>query len=586
MPLLLTPVLPTRHPRSALASSLRMDRQPRQPVAEPAPAELSDTPDFLPEDLEPRPFNPPPRRRVLWVLALLATVILLAVLPPLVHVNRYQKQIAQSISQSLGRPVHTGEVTLNLLPLPGFTIQNFVVSEDPAFGSEPVIRAGSVTARLRWRSLWHRRVEFSRITLTDSSVNLVRRQTDGHWNLESILLQASRIPVAPTGQRAPSGDRPRFPYIEASGARINLKMGLEKMPLSLTDADFALWLPQAEQWHLRLEAHPSRTDTAATDTGLVRLEGTLGRATQLAEVPIDLHASWTAAPLGAASYVLLGRDAGLRGELNLNTTLKGTVGDNAIQTRLQLEHLRRADFVPSRLLDADITCTARAFGNLHRLADLHCVWPTGSSQSGLTLTGEVPDTLTPSTAILQADLHNLPASNLLDAFRLATPRIAPGVTFSGTVNAQATCCNEDSGLNSLALDITQATVTDGTGPPFLSSNLTATKTDGGYQFAPIPLDLGGAKPVQFSLGFDSSNYGMGLEGPTTHNRLAAFAAAFPLISDGLADPAPPANPVAPLPSTPADRYLMLISNGTWGQPQTWDLPEIIRPLPPPPKHRR
>ncbi len=531
-------------------------------------------PDFTPEDLEPRPFKAPPRHRVLWTLAILAVIALLAVLPPLVHVNRYQHQINTSIAQSLGRPVHTGEVTLNLLPFPGFTIQNFVVAEDPAFGSEPVIRATSVMARLRWRSLWQRHIEFSRITLQDASVNLVRR-ADGQWNVESILLQASRMPAAPTAQRGP-GDRPRFPYIEATGARINFKMGLEKLPVSLTEADFALWLPEAEQWRLRLEAHPARTDASVTDTGLLRLEGTLGRATRLADVPVDLHASWTSAPLGAASVVLSGRDMGFRGELTLNAAIKGTAGNNAFQSRLQLDRVRRADFVPTQLLDADITCTARALGNLHRLEDLHCAWPTGSSNSGLVVTGEVPDTLAPANANLQINVLALPAASLLQAARLLTPRISPDVTVAGIANAHFTCCQPDNLLTGGNFTVTQAQFTAGSATPFLTGDINGTVTEAGVQVELIPLDFGGPKPVQFHLAFDTTHYNLGLEGPATPERLAAFATALPLLSDGLPEVTPASSPTI---------ELNRISNGSWGEPQSWDAPEFVMVTPNSKKHR-
>ncbi len=267
--------------------------------------------DFDPADFEPRPFTLPGRKRSLVVVGILAGVVSMAVLPPLINVNRFRRKIAGSISQSLGRPVHIDAVTLNVLPTPGFTLENFVVGEDPAFGWEPVIRANTVRARLRLGSLWRRRVEFSRISLTEPSVNLVRR-ADGRWNIESILLQTSRIAAAPTAQTA-AGGAPRFPYIEATGARVNVKMGLEKMPLALTEAEFALWLPKPEQWRLRLEGHPSRTDTAPTDTGTVLVQGTLGKAGALADVPLELAAEWRAAPVGGGSKVLRGRAAGQPG---------------------------------------------------------------------------------------------------------------------------------------------------------------------------------------------------------------------------------------------------------------------------------
>ena len=252
------------------------ETQERREVTDP----LEDEPARLeidPEDLQPKAWVRPERSRVLLAGGIVLGVLVMVLLPPfIVSVNRYRRQIASSISASLGRPVHMDSVTLNVLPLPGFTLTKFVVGEDPAFGSEPVIRAETVRVVLRVSSLWRRRVEFSRITLDDPSVNLVHRP-DGRWNIEGILLQASKIEAAPTAQSG-AGPAPRFPYIEATGARVNMKMGLEKMPLALTEAEFALWLPQPQQWRLRLEGKPTRTDTAAADTGTIRLQGTLGGA--------------------------------------------------------------------------------------------------------------------------------------------------------------------------------------------------------------------------------------------------------------------------------------------------------------------
>ena len=74
------------------------------------------------------------KRRLIWVLGVVVVLIALVITPPLLNVNRLRKRIATSMSQSLGRPVHLDSVTLNLLPVPGFTLQNLVVDEDPAFG--------------------------------------------------------------------------------------------------------------------------------------------------------------------------------------------------------------------------------------------------------------------------------------------------------------------------------------------------------------------------------------------------------------------------------------------------------------------
>ena len=313
-----------------------------------------------PEDstgVEPRPR----RRHLLLALGALLVLLALALTPPMINVQRLRTRIAANMSASLGRRVTLDRVSMHLLPVPGFTLENLVVSEDPAFGSEPTIRANKVVITVRPSSLWSHHVELSSIRFdvddngSGASLNLVRNAA-GRWNLESLLMAASHIDSAPTDQRV-AGPAPRFPYIEATGARVNLKLADEKMPFSLTEADFALWLPSPQQWRVRLEAKPARTDANVSDPGIVRLEGSLNKSAVMSEVPIDLIASWRDAPLGEATLLLTGQDAGWRGTLHVDATLSGTLGNAKVRTKLTLNDLRRADFVPETTLDLSVDCT-------------------------------------------------------------------------------------------------------------------------------------------------------------------------------------------------------------------------------------
>jgi hypothetical protein len=74
-----------------------------------------------PEDLQPKPWVLPDRRRVLLVAGIVLVLLLLVVLPPLISVNRFRHRIAQSVSESLGRPVRIDNVAVNMVALPGFT---------------------------------------------------------------------------------------------------------------------------------------------------------------------------------------------------------------------------------------------------------------------------------------------------------------------------------------------------------------------------------------------------------------------------------------------------------------------------------
>ena len=89
---------------------------------------------------------------------MVVVLLFLALTPPMINVNRLQRRIAASISASLGRPVTLDRVTLHVLPMPGFTLENLVVGEEPGFGAEPVIRANVVEVTLRPSSLWRRHV--------------------------------------------------------------------------------------------------------------------------------------------------------------------------------------------------------------------------------------------------------------------------------------------------------------------------------------------------------------------------------------------------------------------------------------------
>jgi hypothetical protein len=538
-------------------------------------------------------------RRLLYLSFAALVILLLVLLPPLISVNRYQKRIANSISDSLGRPVHLDKVSLNLLPLPGFTLDNFVVDEDPAFGSEPVIRANSVRATLRISSLWRRRVEFSTISFTDPSVNLVHAAT-GKWNIESILLHAAHIEAAPTAQKS-AGPAPRFPYIEATGARLNLKLDHEKTPISLTDADFALWLPDPQQWHLRLQAHPARTDTDVSDTGTVQLEGTLGRAASLGQVPISLSGQWRNVPLGAASRVLLGRDAGLRGYMTLLANAQGTVSNSAVQAHLQLTGARRADFVPAQPLDVDLQCLGAATGDFHSFQEIHCSWPPAGSSDPptLTISGSLPDIRNTNSAAIEIGTPGLPAATLLDWLHIASSRIPADVAAGGTVTGNlsyhpaaadstpwqgemritnARLINPRVGTTSLVTgDVTLRSITQPIPDPHHKQRHPVAPPPSGFQLTPTTLALGGKDPATLDGHFDTTGYTLHLIGMASSTRLHALAVALPQLGDGLTEVLPTNRAAGPF-------RIDLTATRSWGAAQTWT-DNTVRPAPSKPRRR-
>ena len=530
------------------------------------------------------------RNRLVVGLVILLVILVATFIPPLINVSRFQHRIERNISNSIGRNVTFDRVSLSLLPMPGFTLENFVIDEDPAFGSEPILWASQVDVTLRISSLWGRHVEFSKISLTDSSsVNLVRL-SNGKWNIENLLLQASRIEAAPTAQKF-AGPAPRFPYIEATGARLNLKFDQEKMPFTLTDAEFALWLPEPHQWHLRLLAHPTRTDISPGDTGTIRMEGTLGSTSAtggtLAQIPIGLRGRWEDAQLGDFSRLLVGNDAGLRGDSSMTFAVNGTVNHNVIAANITVANARRADFVPSHPLSLEIGCHAVATNTFHSFSSIECHWPPAESSdpSVAIVTGELPDISHPLASSVQVTLPALPADTLLDWLSVATPHPPTGLggpgNLAGTVAwgtsplpprsadrsssstpAQTPNQSESSQSHrswSGELEFAGSTLNNGpansepiplgdivlrstpiAAAPSIKGRRQAAPpsqppTPDSFDLLPISLDLGGKEPLTLEGHLDASGYTLHLSGSAIPGRLISLGNAIPQLGDGLKD---------------------------------------------------
>jgi hypothetical protein len=365
-----------------------------------------------------------------WALLAVCIALLLAgTLPPLLNLGRYQQRIAGAISRSIGRPVSVQSIHLQLLPWPAFQLNNLTVGEDPGFGAEPALKAPEVVLEPSLTSLWRGRFEISKVEISNASVNLVRN-ADRRWNISSVLLQASHVRNSPTG-KVHAGQPPRFPYIEATGTRINIKRGLEKLPYSLLNADFSMWLADPDTWEIRLEGQPARTDLAATsgDTGDIRLDGRIHRASELGGMPVSLTGEWTDAPLGQAGRLLLGREVGWRGKVNLHAQFTGQIDALAVQAHLEIANLHRQEFTPQEPFGLDASCTGHYSRATPASDAFRCRWPVGEGAVLLTSGAATMDA--PRSFTLTVD--HLAAAFPIRALGLLRSNLPSPDIFNGTL---------------------------------------------------------------------------------------------------------------------------------------------------------
>lgn len=478
-----------------------------------------------------------------WLLLGAAMLLVLAVvLPPLINIGRYHRRIAALISRSIGRPVHMSSVSLRLFPMPAVEMPNFVVEEEPGFGAEPVLRSDSVIAYLRLSSLWRGRLEIARIHFDDASVNLVR-SPNGAWNFASILVQAAHSSTAPTGQRRP-GPAPRFPYIEATNARINFKEGNEKKPFSFLNADLSVWLDNPEQWGVHFKAQPVRTDLDLdlADSGILRVDGTFRRAATLSEMPLALNARWTAAPLGQLSRLVLGRDIGWRGNLDFQAVIRGPAAAAHVKTVMKIASLHRAEFAPPRPLDLETLCEASYHKLSSSFEDIACASQAGGGT--LTLTGSVRHMRIAPETSLALEVHNVPASVVIAALQEVRDGFGGGVRAVGDLNGrfQYVSSVDDPPVlaGEMAFDSLKLFPPD-SGRPFIlapvrfsfenppNSDLHNTKPSSKRVFTgppalllePVRLSLGGPVPLTIDGRFTLDGFAMHLSGAAALSRLRA-----------------------------------------------------------------
>jgi hypothetical protein len=373
------------------------------------------------------------RRKRLWTaVAAVVALIALLVVPPLVSLNHYQSRIAGLMASSLGRPVHLSGVSVRLLPRPAFVLSNLTVEEDPAYGVEPVLHADSVTASIRLLSLWRGKLELSRVSVDDASVNLVRTP-EGRWNVETLFGRAAaETGASGTGQEAAAKGK-RFPFLQATNSRINIKHGAEKLPFSLTDTDLDFWQEKPGEWRLELKGQPARTDLNldAGDTGMVELKATVRNAREVRRMPVRLDLDWREAQLGQLTRLVLGRDPGWRGNLHGEVHVEGTAETAQVKLRLRATGVHREEFTPASPLDFDANCGFVYHYSAHAVEKLDCASPLGSGR--IRITGELPG---PGQATLTAELDKIPVAAGLDALRTVRSSVAPGLEAAGTISGK------------------------------------------------------------------------------------------------------------------------------------------------------
>ena len=492
-------------------------------------------------------------RRTLWACAAGVILILLLWRP---GADRFRSRLEQSLGSALGHKVEIGNVSLQILPRPGFNLSQLSVRDDPQFSPEPILRADEVSATLHPSSLWRWRIEIATLSFKDASLNLVRRP-DGRWNLEPLLERAAHAPAAPTAN-ATSDERFRFPYIEITNGRVNLKLGAEKMPYALTDADLALWLESNEEWGMRLRGQPVRTDMRLSDMGSLRANATWRRAVDLRKTLLRLTATYEGAQLGQFTKLIYGADKGWRGTVNVAANLSGSAEDLQIQSEGSVDNFRRYDLASAPSLRLTATCAGRFNSSPRQFSGILCSSP--SQDGSILLRGKI-GLVRPAVYDLNLNAAKFPAQRLVEVLREVKKGLPQDLSATGTVSADISFQSDGENpaawsgkgntdrlsliSSTLQTKDGKAAITLGT-VPFRAISDTAspktsrTKIKNGnapvhaagslppgnvLEIGPLPVDLAEDEPATFHAWFSPAGYGASFAGEAPIQRLLQIARA-------------------------------------------------------------
>lgn len=351
----------------------------------------------------------------------LGLVLLLAVglLAPRLNTDRFRPKIQAALEAAFNRHVEIGEVHLNLLTGPGFTLKDVLIDDDPSAGIEPFAHVDSLEARVKLSSLLTGRLAFSNLRLVEPSVNLVKTDA-GPWNIAPLLNQAPS---------AAPGHKHSLPDIEISDGRLNFKFGDTKSVFYVSNADVEVYPNSTGDVVIRFSGEPARTDRGAQGFGRFTARGLL-RSTNNGEDQLNLGLHLERTSISDLMTLFYGRDIGVHGFALANASLAGPLSKLDITGDLNMYDVHRWDLMPSKgeAWNLNLRGSLNMRGQQLELETTPARLPLPVS-----IKVRVGNYLSAPKWAAFINIHDLPAPTFVDAARHIGAPLPAGVQLDGTV---------------------------------------------------------------------------------------------------------------------------------------------------------
>ena len=274
------------------------------------------------------------KKKMLYIAGGLAGVMVILVIAAylLIDANSFRPAIEAQLSNSLGRQVKAGDLSLSLFS-GGISVRDISIADDPAFSHAPFLTAKSVDVSVELMPLLlSRSVRLTALTLKEPELILLR-SSSGKWNFSSLGSGPKTAPTASTPSSTPQ------------------ELAIQKLGIVNGRVTVGSWLNpdkpsryEAVNVTARNVSYESQipfTFTAKTPGGGdMKLEGTAGpiNRTDTAETP--LSAAITLQHLDLATTGFIDPSSGLGGLLDYTGTLKSDGKNAHTEGTVKAERLR------------------------------------------------------------------------------------------------------------------------------------------------------------------------------------------------------------------------------------------------------
>ena len=244
-------------------------------------------------------------------------VVLVAIAPFVISVDRFRPTIEEKASAALGRSVHLGRLSLSLFS-GSLAAEDLVIGDDPAFSASPFLTAKSLKVGVEILPLiLSRSLRVTGVTIDSPQVTLLRTAA-GEWNFASLAGRGGGATGAPQSQATPDFVIRKLELLD--GRLIVGRTGVQKRStydhVMITASEVSM-----------TSAFPVSLAADLPGGGTLKLDGRAGPLDRTDASLTPVSAKLIVKSLNLASTGFLGASVGLGGVLDLDAALESQAGE-------------------------------------------------------------------------------------------------------------------------------------------------------------------------------------------------------------------------------------------------------------------